>query len=410
MASTSPSEYVRLRSRSPIPERTPVPLLDLRRQHDPLLPEIQAAMDSVCQSGKFVLGPEVEQLEQSIANYCDARAAVGCASGSDALLLALLALGIGPGDEVIVPSFTFFASAGSIWQTGAMPVFVDIDPETCNIDAESVAGAITARTRAIMPVHLYGQCAEMEPLWRLAARFRLAIVEDAAQSLGAEYRGRRCGVLGDLACFSFYPTKNLGCFGDGGMVVANDPELAERVRLLRVHGMKPRYHHRLVGINSRLDSLQAAVLNVKLPHLDRWTHQRSENAKRYHELFRQAGLVGEIQLPHFAPDRRHVWNQYVIRVSGPGRRDALRAHLAASEIGTEIYYPIPVHRQECFANLQQAEKPLAQTSLACQEVLALPIFPELTGQEQQRVVDAISAFFAIEGRSRTTAQPNEKAA
>lgn len=371
----------------------PVPLLDLKRQNEPLQAEISAAMQQVCDSGRFVLGPEVQQLEASVANYCDAEHAIGCASGSDALLLALLALDIGQGQEVIVPSFSFFATAGSVWRAGATPVFADIDPDTFGLSAESVERCITDRTKAIIPVHLYGQCAEMDPLWRIATKHNLHVIEDAAQSIGAEYRGRRAGVLGDIACFSFYPTKNLGCYGDGGMLTTNDDRLAEKLRLLRVHGMKPRYHHRVVGVNSRLDSLQAAVLNVKFPHLDCWVEKRNENALRYQQLFRDSQLSGDVlELPTTSPDRRHVWNQYVVRVK-EGRRDELRNYLTEQKIGTEIYYPIGLHEQECFARLPSQPLQLSKTVTATREVLALPIFPEITAEEQQRVVAAMCEFF-----------------
>lgn len=388
----------------------PVPLLDLKRQNEPLQAEISAAMQQVCDSGRFVLGPEVQQLEASVADYCDAEHAIGCASGSDALLLALLALGIGRGHEVIVPSFSFFATAGSVWRAGATPVFADIDPETFGLSAESVEGCITERTKAIIPVHLYGQCAEMDPLWRIATRHQLHIIEDAAQSIGAEYRGRRTGVLGDIACFSFYPTKNLGCYGDGGMLTTNDDNLAEKLRLLRVHGMKPRYHHRVVGVNSRLDSLQAAVLNVKFPHLDRWIEMRNQNAQRYEQLFQASGLPGgPLELPTVSADRRHVWNQYVIRVKD-GQRDELRNYLTQQKIGTEIYYPMGLHEQECFARLPVKPLQFSKTVSATREVLALPIFPEITAEEQQRVVAAISEFFQAAAQGKPNYDQRESAA
>jgi len=372
----------------------PVPLIDMQGQYAELEQEIQAALNRVCQSGKFVLGPDVEELEQRVACYCDAEHAIGCASGSDALLLSLLALGIGRGHEVIVPSFTFFATAGAVWQAGATPIFVDIDPVTYTLDPAQVAARITPATRAVIPVHLYGQCADMEPLWRLAVRHQIAIVEDAAQAIGAGYQGRRAGVLGELGCFSFYPTKNLGGFGDGGMLTTNDNDLAEKLRLLRVHGMKPRYYHKIVGLNSRLDSLQAAVLNVKLPHLERWTQRRAENAARYHQWFTECGLHTTLGLPQTAPNRQHVWNQYVIRVAD-GRRDALRKHMASRQVGTEIYYPVPLHQQECFQGLPSSQEKLPETERAALETLALPIFPELTLAQQERVVNVIAEFFQV---------------
>lgn len=371
---------------------TPVPLIDLELQNRPLLPEIHEAVRQVCESGCFVLGPEVQALEASVAKYCDANHAVACASGSDALLLALLAMGIGHGDEVILPSFTFFATAGAVWHTGATPIFADIDPATYCVDPASVENKITSRTKAIIPVHLYGQCAEMEPLWRMAAQHHVPIIEDAAQAIGAAYRGRRAGVLGEIGCFSFYPTKNLGGFGDGGILTTNDDDLAERLRLLRVHGMQPRYHHKIVGLNSRLGAIPAAILNVKFKHLEDWTQRRTENALRYHQLMRDYDLHRVLALPNTAAERRHVWNQYVVRVPD-GRRDELRSYLAERQIGSEIYYPIPVHKQECFRGMPSAQVSLPETERAAAETLALPIFPELTPIQQCQVVHSINEFF-----------------
>lgn len=384
---------------SAVPQRVtttsrPVPLLDLARQNGPLEEEIRAALDRVCSSGQFILGPDVSALEEAIADYCGTRYAVGCASGSDALLLALLAYGIGQGDEVIVPSFTFFATASAVFLAGAKPVFVDIEPKTFGLDPEGVRAAITSKTKAIIPVHLYGQCCEMGPILQLAEEHGLKVVEDAAQSIGAEYHGKRAGSIGDVGCLSFYPTKNLGCFGDGGMLVTSDEETADRLNLLRVHGMRPRYHHRVVGINSRLASMQAAVLRCKLPHLDSWTDARAKHAERYTGLFAEFGLTEKVQLPQTAWGRRHVWNQYVIRISGSGRRDALRAFLHERGIGTEVYYPIPLHQQDCFAQLPDATRLLPETMKAAEQVLALPVFPELTGDEQRQVVEGIAEFFA----------------
>ena len=369
----------------------PTPLIDVRKQNDALQEEIQQAIREVCESGQFVLGPAVQEFEEAAARYCDADHAVGCASGTDALQLALLALDVGRDDEVILPSFTFFATAGAVWHTGATPVFAEIDPSTFNLDPEDVARKITPRTKAVIPVHLFGQCVEMEPLWRLAVKHGFSIVEDAAQAIGAEYRGRRAGVLGDAACFSFYPTKNLGGFGDGGMVVCNDPQTAEKLRLLRVHGMKPRYHHKIVGLNSRLSSIQAAVLSVKFKRLEEWTEKRRENAAKYDALFREYGLE-QLTSPVTAEDRRHVWNQYVVRVPD-GKRDALREHLTKHGVGSEIYYPIPVHRQECFQNSDFAKTTLPETDRAAMDTLALPIFPELTPLQQWRVVHTVWEFF-----------------
>jgi dTDP-4-amino-4,6-dideoxygalactose transaminase len=369
-----------------------VPLLDLRRQHAPLDEQILAALARVCQSGAFVLGPDVKELEAGIARYSQAKSAVACASGSDALLLALMALGVGPGDEVILPSFTFFATASAVTRLGGTPRFADIDPATFNIEPASVQRLIGPATKAILPVHLFGQCADMEAIGRIAAATRLPVIEDAAQAIGAEFDGRRAGSMGQIGCLSFYPTKNLGGAGDGGMLLTSREDLVDRLRLLRTHGMHPRYYHKVVGINSRLDSFQAAILNVKLPHLDRWTAQRAGNAECYAELFAAAGLDRVLVLPRCAPRRRHVWNQYVIRVPD-GKRDALQRFLAEAKIGTEIYYPRGLHAQECFGHLGCRDEDLPETARAAREVLALPIFPGLTDQEQRRVVDRIRAFF-----------------
>ncbi|HVC96292.1 MAG TPA: DegT/DnrJ/EryC1/StrS family aminotransferase [Pirellulales bacterium] len=375
-----------------LPPPAGVPLIDISRHNAQLENELAAALARVSRSGRFVLGPDCQDLESGIAAFCQARHAIACASGSDALVLALMAYEIGPGDEVIVPSFTFFATASAVSRLGARPVFVDIDPASYNLDPALVAAAVTPATKAVIAVHLYGQCADMAPLVALARRHRLAVIEDACQAIGAEYRGRRAGVLGDVACFSFYPTKNLGGWGDGGMLTTEDDVLADKLRLLRVHGMQPRYHHQLLGINSRLDTLQAAVLNVKLPHLEGWTAQRQRLALRYGELLRRAKLDGALGLPAADTEGRHVWNQYVVRVPG-GRRDSLREHLAGRRIGTEIYYPVPLHRQPCFASLGYREGSLPETERAARETLALPIFPELTAAEQSLVVEEIAAYF-----------------
>ncbi|MBX7072970.1 MAG: DegT/DnrJ/EryC1/StrS family aminotransferase [Pirellulales bacterium] len=369
-----------------------VPLFDLQRQHTALRDEIRAAVMQVCDSTRFIFGPECQQLEEQVASYSQARYGVACASGSDALLLALMACDIGPGDDVLVPSYTFFATASAVWRLGARPVFVDIDPDTYNIDPQCVAAAVTPRAKAIIPVHLFGQCADMDAILAAGRNYGLTVIEDAAQAIGAEYQGRRAGSMGHMSCFSFYPTKNLGGAGDGGMLTTNDEILAAKLRLLRGHGMEPRYYHQVVGINSRLDSLQAAVLNVKLPHLDAWTELRAGNARRYEQLFTAHGLERFLSLPTVAPARRHVWNQYVVRVAG-GKRDALRKHLTDRKIGTEIYYPLPLHQQACFASLQATTGPLPETERAARETLALPIFPELQSVEQDAVVVAIADFF-----------------
>ena len=369
-----------------------VPLLDVCRDNDALGEEILAAMERVVRGGQFVLGPDVRRLEEQFASYTQSSFAIGCASGSDAVLLALMACDVGEGDEVIMPSYTFFATASAAWRLGALPVFVDIDPHSYNIDPGCVQEAITPATKAILPVHLFGQCAEMQPLAKIARDHNLALIEDAAQAIGAELDGRRAGSLADVGCFSFYPTKNLGGMGDGGMLTTNSEELADRLQLLRGHGMRPRYHHQQVGINSRLDSIQAAVLNVKLPHLETWTAARQQNAGRYGRLFAECGLEADVSLPQTQGGCRHVWNQYVIRISG-GRRDALREHLTQAKVGTEIYYPVPLHLQECFSELGYRDGSLPHTEQAAAETLALPIFPGLSGPEQHAVVSQIAAFY-----------------
>lgn len=366
-----------------------VPLLDISRDNAPLAGEMAAAVANVCESGWFVLGPECEKLEQSVAQLCGTEHAIGCASGSDALLLALMALEIGPGDEVIVPSFTFFATASAVWRLGAKVVFADIDPTTFNIDPSAVIARVTPRTKAIIPVHLFGQCADIDALSAIAGRHGIALIEDAAQAIGAQFNGRVAGSLSDIGCFSFYPTKNLGGCGDGGMLTTNDDQLARRLRLLRGHGMEPRYFHQEVGIASRLGAFQAAALNVKLPYLDRWTTQRRENAMRYHQMFAAEKLDRNLTLPVADSRCKHVWNQFTIRLPQE-LRDALRQGLAERNIGCEIYYPIPLHRQECFASLGYEEGSLPETERAAAEVLSLPIFPGLTEAEQRRVVEAIS--------------------
>ena len=382
-----------------------VPLLDLARQHAPLKAEVVAALSRVYDSGAFVLGPEVTRLEERLNVYCGAKHAIGCASGSDALLLALMALEIGPGDEVILPSFTFFATASAVTRLGARPVFADIDPRTYNVDPSSVERLIGPATKAIIPVHLFGQMADMDAICRMARPRGIAVVEDVAQAIGAESHGRRAGSIGEIGCISFYPTKNLGGAGDGGMMTTQSDELADRLRLFRGHGMRPRYFHSVVGINSRLDSFQAAVLNVKLPHLDQWTLMRQANAARYTELFYSAGLEHVVGLPETAAHRRHVWNQYVIRVPD-GLRTPLREALTQARIGSEIYYPLGLHQQECFEYLGYAPGDLPQTQRAADEVLALPIFPELTAEEQKLVVDRIAIFF--ESRRTVFAPPAPK--
>src|SRR5262245_14812057 len=366
----------------------PVPLLDLQAQYRPLRDEILAAVARVCDSQRFIGGPEVEGFEHEIAAYVRVPHAVGLTSGTDALLVALMALGIGAGDEVITPTFSFFATAGAVTRVGATPRFVDIDPLTCNVDPSAVEAAVTPRTKAIVPVHLYGQCADMDPILDLARRRGLAVVEDAAQAIGATYKGRQAGSMGIAGCFSFFPSKNLGAFGDAGLLTTRDEAFAHEVRLLRNHGAEPKYVHQRIGGNFRLDAVQAAVLRIKLPHLERWTAMRRANADRYDRLFGACPAAERITLPARVRDCRHIFNQYVIRVP---HRDAVKARLDAAGIGTEIYYPVPFHLQECFAGLgyRAGEFPAAEAAAA--EVLAIPIYGELTDADQREVVGAVSA-------------------
>ncbi|MCA9164392.1 MAG: DegT/DnrJ/EryC1/StrS family aminotransferase [Planctomycetales bacterium] len=375
------------------PAGKPVPLLDVNRGNAPLRDEMLAAVAAVLDSGRFLHGPEVHQLEQSLATLCQVDHAIGCASGSDALLLALMALDIGPGDEVIVPSFTFFATASAVSRVGAKVVFADIDPATYNIDPLAIEDAITSATKAIIPVHLFGQCADMDAIMKIARRRKLAVIEDACQAIGAAWRGKPAGAWGDVGCFSFYPTKNLGGCGDGGLMTARDPALADRLRLFAAHGMQPRYYHQVIGINSRLDTIQAAMLNVKLQHLPAATQARIDNAARYRSLFAATHLGDRVILPFESPQATHVWNQFPLRVVG-SRRDAMRSYLAERGIGSEIYYPVPLHQQACFAHLGYKTGSLPHTERAAEEMLNLPIYPELAVDEQETVVRAISRFYA----------------
>jgi dTDP-4-amino-4,6-dideoxygalactose transaminase len=368
----------------------PVPFIDLKAQFQTIRPEINAAVEQVFENQAFVLGDEVAELEFEIAEYCDSRDAIGCASGSDALLLSLIGMDIGPGDEVITSPFTFFATAGAICRTGATPVFVDILPDTYNIDPVAIEAAITPKTRAIMPVHIFGQCADMDPIWRLSFKHDLFVFEDACQAIGATYNGRRAGVLGRTGSFSFFPTKNLGAAGDGGIVTTDDSVLAGKIRRLRVHGDLGGYSHKEIGFNSRLDALQAAVLRVKLKHLEQWTEGRIANAARYAELCEGQKLTDRIDLPVAKSDRRHVYNQFTLRV-GEGRRDELQNSLREQQIGAAIYYPTPLHLQECFAGLGYKQGQLPEAERASAEVLSLPIFAELTESQQDRVVSGIAA-------------------
>ncbi|MFQ5451043.1 MAG: DegT/DnrJ/EryC1/StrS family aminotransferase [Nitrospinaceae bacterium] len=375
-----------------------IPFLNLSYQHEPIQDEIAETISGVIRDNAFILGEEVQKLEKRIAGYCQTEFAVGVSSGTDALLISLMALGIGPEDEVITTPFSFFATAGSIVRTGAQPVFADIDPVTYNIDPKKIEAKITPHTRAILPVHLYGQCADMEPILEIAEARKLFVIEDAAQALGAQYRdGRRAGNFGDLGCFSFFPSKNLGGFGDGGMVVTQDARRWERIRMLRVHGSQSEYNHKLIGGNFRLDNLQAAVLNVKMTLLEKWHHERRENAKRYEALFRHGCLVenGKVRLPQpvyagpGVPDY-HIYNQFVIRVRD---RDKLREYLLAEGISTKVYYPIPFHLQECFRPLGHKAGDFPEAELAARETLALPVFPGLTSGQQEYIVERIEAFY-----------------
>jgi dTDP-4-amino-4,6-dideoxygalactose transaminase len=372
---------------------TSAPLLDVGRGNQPLKAEIMESISQIIDSGRFIGGPFVEFLEQSVAEVSGAKFGIGCASGSEALLLALMAIDIQPGDEVICPSFTFFATASAIHRLGAKPVFVDIEPDTFNLNVKKITAAITTKTKAIIPVHLFGQCADMQPLLAIAQEHGLRVIEDCAQSIGAAENGNPCGGIGDIGCYSFYPTKNLGGMGDGGMLTTNDPKLADRLRLLANHGMRPRYHHSVVGINSRLDSIQAAVLCAKMKVIDEYVAKRQKNATNYRQLFELAGLQRAINLPTSQNSNQHVWNQFTIRVPG-GHRDQVRSQLAEMNVGSEVYYPIPLHQQECFAHLDVPVGSLPETDRAAKEVLSIPIYPELTFAEQRYVVESLGKVLA----------------
>lgn len=375
-----------------------VPLLDLKAHHEPMHKEIMAALEQTFRSQSFILGPEVGKLEERIAAYCQAKYGIGVTSGTDALLIALMALGVGPGDEVITTPYSFFATAGAVVRLGAKPVFVDIDPRTYNIDPTKVGAAITANTKAIIPVHLYGQCADMGPIMEFAKRHHVNVIEDAAQAIGSEYQdGRRACSMGTIGCLSFFPSKNLGCLGDGGMAVTNDPDLAERMRVLRVHGSKPKYYHKMIGGNFRLDTIQAAVLNVKLNYLDEWTKRRQDNADRYETLFNQSGLVeqGKVKLPepvyrNTGTKHYHIYNQFVLRLE---HRDELMAYMKQRGVGAEIYYPVPFHLQECFRDLGYMEGDFPESERAAKETMAIPIYPELTLAQQAEVVETIISYY-----------------
>ena len=380
-----------------------VPLLDLRTQYTSIKAEIDAAIAEVVDSQHFILGPKVDQCEKAIARYCGCSHGIGVTSGSDALLACLMAEDIGPGDEVITTPYTFFATVGAIARVGATPVFVDIDPRTYNVDVNQIEARVTDRTRAIIPVHLYGQMADMDAVMRIADRHGLVVIEDAAQAIGAEYTGRRAGSIGHYGCVSFFPSKNLGAFGDGGMIVTNDAARAEKLACLRSHGSKPKYYHRMVGGNFRLDAIQAAVVLAKLPHLDRWTIARQRNAERYDDLFTRSGLTTTtngsqpVVLP-MTVTNRHIFNQYVIRVP---RRDELKAALHAKGIGTEVYYPVPMHLQECFTYLSHTTAAFPESERAAKETLAIPVYPEVSTRQIEYVVSCVREFFL--GRSAEAA-------
>ncbi|MGH7825196.1 MAG: DegT/DnrJ/EryC1/StrS family aminotransferase [Candidatus Binatia bacterium] len=366
-----------------------IPLLDLQAQYASIRSEIREAIDRVCESQRFILGPEVAALEEEIANFCGARFAVGMSSGTDALLASLMAAGVGPGDEVITTTYSFFATAGSIVRVGATPVFVDIDPQTFNLDSALVEAQVTSRTKAIMPVHLFGRCAEMEPILQVADKYNLCVIEDAAQAIGArDSAGRQAGTIGRMGCFSFFPSKNLGAFGDGGMAVTNDKDLAESLRTLRIHGGKPKYYHRVVGGNFRLDAIQAAILRVKLKYLALWSEKRRNNAGRYRRLFAELGLAEGVSLPSDAPG--HIYNQFVGRFPD---RDDLQTFLRERGIETEVYYPVPLHVQECFQNLGKRAGDFPRAEDASRESLALPVYPELTPEQLAYVARQISQFY-----------------
>lgn len=371
-----------------------VPLLDINRDNLPHRDEFIEALTAVVDSGRFLYGPDVSELEREVAAYSQVENAIGCASGSDALLLALMSLNVGPGDEVIVPSFTFFASVSCISRLGATPVFVDIRPDTFNINPDLIEAAITPNTKAIIPVHLFGQCAEIDRICQIAGNHDIPVIEDAAQAIGAAYHSRPAGSWGAIGCFSFYPTKNLGGMGDGGMMTTGDAKTADRLRLISGHGMRPRYYHQVVGINSRLDTFQAAVLRIKLRHLGDAVDSRTQHADRYGRLLKDSNLTNNgITLPARDSNAHHVWNQYSIRVAD-GRRDSLRSYLSEQGVSSEIYYPVPMHAQECFADLKFDRDNLVETERASAEILNLPIFPSLSEAQQERVVSVISNFYA----------------
>lgn len=367
-----------------------VPILDLKAQYVTIKDEILAAVLGVLESQRCIGGPKVTELEEKVAAISDCKFAVGASSGTDAILNSLMSLDIGNGDEVITTPFTFFATVGCIVRAGAKPVFVDIDPETFNINAKLIESAVTERTRAIMPVHLFGQIADMDPIMEVANKYNLAVIEDAAQSITSTYKGRKAGSIGTVGCFSFFPSKNLGAVGDGGMVVTNDENLCDRLKIMRNHGANPKYYHKFVGANFRLDPIQAAVLLVKLPHLDDWSQARRHNAAFYDERFEDT----VVKTPYISPDCVSIYNQYVIRAP---KRDELVAHLKEKSIGSAIYYPCPMHLQECFAHLGYKKGDFPEAEKAAKEVLAIPIYPELTQQMKKAIVDTILEFLRQAG-------------
>jgi len=371
-----------------------IPIFDLTRQYSQIEKEINAAIEIVLRSGKFILGEEVEKFEKEIADYCGVKHAIGVASGTDAIYLAIKALGIGNGDAVIVPAFTFFATAGAAVNSGAKPIFADIDPKSFNISVSDIERILNTykgpyKIKAIIPVHLYGQMADMDEILELAKKYNIYVIEDAAQAIGAGYKGRKSGSLGDVGCFSFFPTKNLGAYGDGGMVVTNNDDIAQKVLMLRVHGASPKYYHRMVGINSRLDAIQAAILRAKIKYLPNWIEKRRAIADKYNKLL---GDIDGLILPYQLPDRKHVFHQYTIRVTN-GKRDLLKTYLHEKGIGTQIYYPLPSHLQPCFSYLGYKEGTLPESEDDAKQVLSLPMFPEITQEEQNFISKTILEFF-----------------
>ncbi len=391
VSALTPNEFKTHLDQPPTPLKG-VALLDIPGSYHEWLNDAEREMYEVIRSGKFILGPQVKDLEDKIAEYCQSRFAVGVSSGTDALVIALMAANIGPGDEVITSPFTFFATVGSIVRVGAKPVFVDIDPVTFNLDANLIPAAVTGKTKAIIPVHLYGQCADMTPINTIAKEHNLTVIEDAAQAIGAEYKDKRAGSLGDMGCFSFFPTKNLGGIGDGGLVTTDSEDLYERLKILRVHGSHPKYYHKWVGGNFRLDTLQAAVVAAKLPYLDAWTKKRQDNADRYRKLITDAGLKEHIQTPEEVTSR-HIYNQFVLRVAD-GKRDALREHIQKRGIGCEVYYPLSLHEQECFQDLGYKTGDFKVSEKAAAETMALPNSFEVVPEQQEYVVSAIQDFFS----------------